>query len=71
MKLTGHIFYPYSWLQATLGSYQTASAASTVRAFLQAHPDYNPKLRAKILQAADDLFRAEKLVPLANRLVPQ
>jgi aminopeptidase N len=33
-----------------------------VRAFLQAHPDYNPKLRAKLLQASDDLFRAEKLV---------
>jgi len=62
IQLTGDIFFPYSWLQATLGSYQTASAASTVRAFLQAHPDYNPKLRAKLLQAADDLFRAEKLV---------
>ena len=66
IQLTGDIFFPYSWLQATLGGYQTASAASTVRAFLQAHPDYNPKLRAKLLQAADDLFRAEKLVPLAN-----
>nr|WP_081867588.1 M1 family aminopeptidase [Hymenobacter sp. IS2118] len=62
IQLTGDIFFPYSWLQATLGSYQTASAASTVRAFLQAHPDYNPKLRAKMLQAADDLLRAEKLV---------
>ena len=62
IQLTGDIFFPYSWLQATLGSYQTASAASTVRTFLQAHPDYNPKLRAKLLQAADDLFRAEKLV---------
>ncbi len=62
IQLTGDIFFPYSWLQATLGSYQTASAASTVRAFLQAHPDYNPKLRAKLLQAADDLFRAEKLL---------
>ncbi|HEX8506998.1 MAG TPA: M1 family aminopeptidase [Hymenobacter sp.] len=62
IQLTGDIFFPYSWLQATLGGYQTASAAGTVRAFLQAHPNYNPKLRAKLLQAADDLFRAEKLV---------
>jgi aminopeptidase N len=62
IQLTGDIFFPYSWLQATLGSYQTASAAGTVRTFLQAHPDYNPRLRAKLLQAADDLFRAEKLV---------
>ncbi|WP_426058646.1 M1 family metallopeptidase [Hymenobacter sp. B1770] len=62
IQLTGDIFFPYSWLQASLGSYQTAGAATIVRAFLQAHPDYNPKLRAKLLQASDDLFRAEKLV---------
>ncbi|MBF9236241.1 aminopeptidase [Hymenobacter sp. BT683] len=61
IQLTGDIFFPYSWLQATLGGYQSPAAASTVRTFLQAHPDYNPKLRAKLLQAADDLFRAEKL----------
>ncbi|WP_201979736.1 M1 family aminopeptidase [Hymenobacter rubidus] len=62
IQLTGDIFFPYSWLQATLGSYQSATAAATVRAFLAAHPNYNPKLRAKLLQTADDLFRAEKLV---------
>ncbi|MDO7849382.1 M1 family aminopeptidase [Hymenobacter sp. M29] len=61
IQLTGDIFFPYSWLQATLGSYQSATAAATVRAFLAAHPSYNPQLRAKLLQAADDLFRAEKL----------
>jgi aminopeptidase N len=62
IQLTGDIFFPASWLQATLGSYQSATAAATVRAFLAAHPDYNPQLRAKLLQASDDLFRAEKLV---------
>ncbi|MFD2718911.1 M1 family aminopeptidase [Hymenobacter monticola] len=62
IQLTGDIFFPYSWLQATLGSYQSPTAAATVRAFLAAHPNYNPQLRAKLLQAADDLFRAEKLV---------
>jgi len=62
IQLTGDIFFPYSWLQATLGAYQTPAAAATVRTFLAAHPDYNPQLRAKLLQAADDLFRAEKLV---------
>lgn len=61
IQLTGDIFFPYGWLQATLGSYQTPTAAVTVRAFLAAHPDYNPQLRAKLLQAADDLFRAEQL----------
>ncbi|TGD77187.1 M1 family metallopeptidase [Hymenobacter wooponensis] len=62
IQQTGDIFFPASWLQATLGSYQTPTAARTVREFLAAHPSYNPKLRAKLLQAADDVFRAEKLV---------
>jgi aminopeptidase N len=62
IQQTGDIFFPYGWLQSTLGYYQTPTAARTVREFLDAHPTYNPKLRAKLLQAADDLFRAEKLV---------
>ncbi|GAB2965250.1 M1 family aminopeptidase [Hymenobacter coalescens] len=62
IQQTGDIFFPYSWLQATLGYYQTPTAARTVRTFLAEHPQYNPQLRAKLLQAADDLFRAEKLL---------
>jgi aminopeptidase N len=62
IQQTGDIFFPAGWLQATLGSYQSPTAARTVREFLAAHPNYNPQLRAKLLQAADDLFRAEKLV---------
>ncbi|MDJ0365459.1 M1 family aminopeptidase [Hymenobacter sp. H14-R3] len=61
IQQTGDIFFPAGWLQGTLGSYQSATAAATVRGFLAAHPGYNPPLRAKLLQAADDLFRAEKL----------
>jgi aminopeptidase N len=62
IQQTGDIFFPAGWLQATLGAYQSPTAARTVREFLVAHPGYNPQLRAKLLQAADDLFRAEKLV---------
>ncbi|RDC63975.1 M1 family metallopeptidase [Adhaeribacter pallidiroseus] len=62
IQKTGDIFFPYAWLQGTFGAYQTPAAANTVRTFLQQHPNYNPKLKAKILQAADDLFRAERLV---------
>jgi aminopeptidase N len=62
IQRTGDIFFPHSWLQATLGSYQSATAAATVRSFLAARPAYNAQLRGKLLQAADDLFRAEKLV---------
>ncbi|MFD1872481.1 M1 family aminopeptidase [Hymenobacter bucti] len=63
IQLTGDIFFPAAWLQGTLGSYQSATAARTVQAFLAAHPasSYNPQLRMKLLQAADDLFRAQKM----------
>ncbi|RAK70164.1 M1 family metallopeptidase [Hymenobacter edaphi] len=61
IQQTGDIFFPHNWLQATLGYYQTPTAACTVRGFLAAHPQYNPRLRAKLQQAADDLLRAEQL----------
>ncbi len=62
IQSTGDIFFPYNWLQATFGYYQSTAAANTVREFLQKNPGYNPKLKAKILQAADNLFRAERLL---------
>ena len=62
IQLTGDIFFPQAWLSATFGSYQSPEAVHIVRTFLKEHPAYNPKLKAKILQSADPLFRAEKLV---------
>jgi aminopeptidase N len=62
IQSTGDIFFPQSWLQATLGTYQNPVAGNIVKDFLKTHPDYNPKLRAKILQASDNLFRAESLL---------
>ena len=62
IQSTGDIFFPQSWLQATFGLYQTTEVANVVRDFLKQHSNYNPKLKAKILQAADGLFRAERLV---------
>jgi len=62
IQLTGDIFFPGSWLQATLGSYQSPEAAQIVRRFLKDHPAYNERLKAKILQAADTLFRAERIL---------
>jgi aminopeptidase N len=59
---TGDVFFPQSWLGASFGYYQTASAAKIVTDFLARHPDYNPKLKAKILQTTDNLFRAQKIV---------
>ncbi len=62
IQLTGDIFFPGAWLGATLGAYQSSKAAAIVHEFLKTHPHYNPKLKAKILQAADPLFRAGKLI---------
>jgi len=62
IQVTGDIFFPQSWLQATLGLYQSTEAADIVRNFIKLHPDYNPKLKAKVLQTADNLFRAEKIL---------
>ncbi|HTI91756.1 MAG TPA: M1 family aminopeptidase [Puia sp.] len=61
IQRTGDVFFPQSWLQASFGWCRTASETKIVRNFLAKHPDYNPKLKAKILQATDNLFRAQKL----------
>ncbi len=61
IQTTGDIFFPSRWLDATLGNHRSANAVATVNDFLAARPDYNAQLRAKILQAADPLFRANAL----------
>ncbi len=66
IQRTGDIFFPSAWLNATFGSYQSKEAAEIVRSFLKSHPAYNAKLKMKILQAADPLFRAEKLIAKGN-----
>ncbi|MET0394558.1 MAG: M1 family aminopeptidase [Chitinophagaceae bacterium] len=62
IQATGDIFFPAGWLHATLDGYQQPEAAKIVTAFLDTHKNLNPKLKAKVLQAADELFRAKKLV---------
>jgi aminopeptidase N len=62
IQRTGDIFFPKRWMDATLGGYNTRSAADTVRAFLAEHPDYPVRLRRIILQSADELFRAAEIV---------
>ena len=62
IQKTGDIFFPEQWLRATFGAYQTPAVAALVRQFLTDHPNYNPRLRAKLLQAADSVFRASRLV---------
>ena len=60
---TGDIFFPKRWLDATLGGHQSESAAAIVREFIETLPeDYPAKLHGKILQSADGLFRAARIV---------
>jgi len=66
IQVTGDIFFPKRWLDATLRNYRTSTAVATVRTFLEERPDYNRQLRMKILQSADMLFRANELVTAAR-----
>ena len=61
IQVTGDIFFPKRWLDVTLGNHSSDEAVATVRSFLDERPDYNDQLRMKILQAADIMFRANKI----------
>ncbi|PWS29959.1 M1 family metallopeptidase [Pedobacter paludis] len=61
IQKTGDIFFPQSWLSAIFGNYQTKEAYQVVSDFLKKHPNYNPKLRDKILQSTDNLYRAKDM----------
>ncbi len=50
--------FPKRWLDATLGGHRSPAAAEIVRRFLAENPDLSPRLRGKVLQSADGLFRA-------------
>lgn len=72
IQATGDIFFPQRWLGATLGGHASDAAATIVREFLDQRPDYPPRLRAKILQEADGLFRASALGGTeARRIIQQ
>ncbi len=58
IQRTGDIFFPKGWLDATLGGHSSPSAATIVREFLKGRNDLPPRLRQKLLQSADPLFRA-------------
>jgi aminopeptidase N len=60
---TGDIFFPARWTEATLRGHQSVVAATAVRTFVSQTPrDYPDRLRRIVLSAADDLFRATKIL---------
>jgi len=58
IQQTGDIFFPLRWLNAMLSGHSSAEAADVLRQYLDQRPDLPGHLREKVLQAADDLFRA-------------
>lgn len=62
IQKTGDIFFPQSWLAATFSTYNNKEADEVVQDFLKSHPDYNPKLKDKILQTTDNLRRARQIM---------
>ncbi len=62
IQRTGDIFFPKRWLDVTFSGYQSNEAADIVKQFLNSRDDYPKRLKAKILQSTDLLFRAAAIV---------
>ncbi len=62
IQRTGDVFFPKQWLDATLGGHNSREAADIVQSFLDEFPRYPARLKGKILQSADPLFRAAAIL---------
>lgn len=62
IQRTGDIFFPGRWLDASLGGHNQPEAADEIVRFLQDRPDLPPRLRGKVLQSADGVWRAARIV---------
>lgn len=61
IQATGDIFFPQSFIDATLGNYQSKEVVDMVNAYIREHPGLNLNLLNKLLQGADEVFRAVNL----------
>ncbi|MFI1773025.1 M1 family aminopeptidase [Thalassobellus citreus] len=59
IQLTGDIFFPKSWLNATIGNYTSDYAYNTLEQFLNENPNFPKVLKNKLLQASDGVYRAK------------
>lgn len=62
IQATGDIFFPGRWLDVNLGGHNTIEAADVVAEFLSNSESLSPRLRLKVQQSADGLFRSAGLV---------
>ncbi len=70
IQRTGDIFFPGRWLDALLGAHTHPEAVRAIDGYLRGRPDLAPRLRAKVLQSADGVWRAARLVHGATDLPP-
>ena len=61
VQLTGDIFFPKGWLGNSIGKYSSADAYIIVTDFLRENPKFSPILKRKLLQATDNLSRAQEI----------
>jgi aminopeptidase N len=62
IQATGDIFFPGRWLDVNLGGHNSMEAADIVTEFLNNSESLSPRLRLKVQQSADRLFRSAELV---------
>lgn len=58
LQITGDIFFPAQWLNATFSGHSSIEAVTEINIFLNKNPDYPENLKNKILQSTDMVFRA-------------
>ncbi len=62
IQRTGDIFFPKSWLDATLKGYNTQDAYQVIDNWLKENPGLPENLRNKVIQSADILKRASEII---------
>lgn len=62
IQATGDIFFPGRWLDVNLGGHNTIEAADIVAGYLSNSESLSQRLRLKVQQSADGLFRSAGLV---------
>jgi aminopeptidase N len=67
IQRTGDIFFPKDWFSATIGRYSSKYAFTIVQSFLKENPNFSPILKRKLLQATDNLCRAQNIKSTANK----
>ncbi|WP_188049492.1 M1 family aminopeptidase [Flavobacterium sp. GP15] len=61
IQLSGDIFFPKGWLVNSVGKYSSVEAFQIVSDFLKQNPNFSPILKRKLLQATDNLARAQEI----------